>query len=147
MNALVTRVKLETTKAPEFIDITAHVIAHVKDSGVRDGLVCVFSKHTTAAVKINENEPLLLTDMEDFLKRIAPVDQYYAHNNFEIRTVNMTEDECPNGHSHCASLTLGTSETIPIIDGELQLGQYQSVFVVELDHAREREILISVLGG
>ena len=147
MNALVTRVKLETTKAPEFIDITAHVVAHVKDSGVRDGLVCVFSKHTTAAVKINENEPLLLTDMEAFLKRIAPEDQYYAHNNFEIRTVNMTEDECPNGHSHCASLMLGTSETIPIIDVELQLGQYQSVFVIELAHAREREILISVIGA
>jgi secondary thiamine-phosphate synthase enzyme len=147
MNALVTRVRLETTKAPEFIDITEHVIAHVKDSGVRDGLVCIYSKHTTAAVKINENEPLLLTDMEEFLKKIAPKDQYYAHNDFEIRTVNMTEDECPNGHSHCASLTLGTSETIPIIDGDLQLGQYQSVFVIELDRARDREILISVLGA
>ena len=56
MNALVTRVRLETTQAPEFIDITDHVVAHVKDSGVRDGLVCIFSKHTTAAVVINENK-------------------------------------------------------------------------------------------
>jgi secondary thiamine-phosphate synthase enzyme len=146
-NALISRIILETTKAPEFIDITARVIEHVRASGVRDGLVSVFSKHTTAAIKINENEPLLLTDMEEFLKKIAPVDQYYAHNDFDIRTVNMTDDECPNGHAHCSHLTLGASETIPLIDGELHLGQYQSIFVIELDHPREREILITVLGA
>jgi secondary thiamine-phosphate synthase enzyme len=147
MNALITRVRLESTRAPEFIDITSRVVNHVRESGVKDGTVTIFSKHTTAAVKINENEPLLLGDMEAFLKRIAPVDQYYAHNDFSIRTVNMNEDECPNGHAHCAHLTLGTSETIPIIDGDLQLGQYQSVFVIELDRPREREILITVLGA
>jgi secondary thiamine-phosphate synthase enzyme len=147
MNALVTRLRLETTRAPEFIDITEHVVAHVKDSGVRDGMVCIYSKHTTAAIKINENEPLLLGDMERFLQRIAPIDQYYAHNDFSIRTVNMNDDECPNGHSHCSHLMLGTSETIPIIDGELQLGRYQSVFMIELDHPREREVLISVIGA
>ena len=114
---------------------------------MRDGLVSIFSKHTTAAIKINENEPLLIGDMEAFLQKIAPVDQYYAHNDFSIRTVNMNEDECPNGHSHCAHLTLGTSETIPIIDGELQLGQYQSIFVIELDRPREREILVSVISA
>ena len=147
MNALVSRVRLETTRAPEFIDITNQVVAHVKDSGVRDGIVCIFSKHTTAAVKINENEPLLVGDMEEFLKRVAPADGHYNHNDFTIRTVNMHEDECPNGHAHCQHLTLGTSETIPIIDGVLQLGEYQSVFVIELDRPREREILISVLGA
>jgi secondary thiamine-phosphate synthase enzyme len=147
MNALVSRVRLETTRAPEFIDITDQVVAHVKDSGVRDGIVCIFSKHTTAAVKINENEPLLLGDMEEFLTRVAPADGHYNHNDFTIRTVNMHEDECPNGHAHCQHLTLGTSETIPIIDGVLQLGEYQSVFVIELDRPREREILISVLGA
>jgi secondary thiamine-phosphate synthase enzyme len=147
MHALVTRVKLETTRAPEFIDITSHVVAHVRESGVRDGLVSIYSKHTTAAITINEHEPLLLKDMETFLQKIAPADQYYAHNDFSIRTVNMNENECPNGHSHCSHLMLGTSETIPIIDGELQLGQYQSVFMIELDHPREREVLISVLGA
>ena len=147
MNALVSRVRLETTRAPEFIDITDQVVAHVKDSGVHDGIVCIFSQHTTAAVKINENEPLLLGDMEEFLKRVAPADGHYNHNDFTIRTVNMHDDECPNGHAHCQHLTLGTSETIPIIGGDLQLGEYQSVFVIELDRPREREILISVLGA
>lgn len=147
MNALVSRLLLTSTRAPEFIDITHHVVNHVREAGVRDGMVSIYSKHTTAAIKINENEPLLLSDMENFLKRIAPVDHYYAHNDFSIRTVNMNDDECPNGHAHCGHLLLGTSETIPIIDGELQLGRYQSVFMIELDHPREREVLISVIGG
>jgi secondary thiamine-phosphate synthase enzyme len=147
MNALVSRIILTSTRAPEFIDLTERVKRIVAESGVREGLVCIFSKHTTAAIKINENEPLLLTDMEAFLKRIAPEDHYYAHNDFSIRTVNMNEDECPNGHSHISHLTLGTSETIPLINGELQLGQYQSIFMIELDHARDREILVTIMSA
>ena len=148
MNAIVNRVTVQSTTAPEFFDITEQVRAHVTDAGVQNGLVCVYSTHTTAAVIINENEPLLLQDMERFLRRVAPQDDYYAHNDFSVRTVHMTEDESPNGHSHCAHLMLSTSETIPIIDGQLMLGTYQSVFVVELDpRPRTREILISVLGG
>ncbi len=147
MNALVSRILLTSTRAPEFIDLTDRVKELVRESTVRDGLVCVYSKHTTAAIKINENEPLLLTDMESFLKKIAPIDQYYAHNDFKIRTVNMNEDECPNGHSHISHLTLGTSETIPLINAELQLGQYQSIFMIELDHARDREVLVTIMSA
>ena len=128
MNATVTKVSITTTKAPEFIDITEHVIAHVENSGVRDGLVSIYSIHTTCAIKINENEPLLINDMESFLKRIAPDDIYYAHNDFSIRTVHMTEDEEPNG--------------------DLILGTYQSVFLVELDpRSRNREVIISSVGS
>jgi secondary thiamine-phosphate synthase enzyme len=148
MNATVTRVIIETSRAPEFIDLTEHLRSHVQDAGVRDGLACVYSKHTTAAIVINENEPLLVEDMERFLARLAPADAYYGHNDFSVRTVHMTEDEEPNGHSHCAHLALSTSETIPIIDGVLMLGTYQSVFLVELDsRPRTREVLISVLGA
>jgi len=109
--------------------------------------VVVYSKHTTAAIKINENEPLLMKDMERFLGRIASSEDYYHHNDFTLRTVNMTEDECPNGHAHCQHLLMSTSETIPIIDGELQLGRWQRVFLVELDRPRSREVIIQVLGG
>ncbi len=148
MNATITKVSITTTKAPEFIDITEHVIAHVENSGVRDGLVSIYSVHTTCAIKINENEPLLISDMESFLKRIAPDDIYYAHNDFSIRTVHMTEDEEPNGHSHCAHLLLSTSETIPVVNGDLILGTYQSVFLVELDpRSRNREVIISSVGS
>ena len=134
------------TGAPEFIDITHEVFRVVEDSGIQEGTVTVFSRHTTAAVKINENEPLLLRDMARFLERAAPRTADYRHNDFVIRTVNMTEDECPNGHSHCQHLLLGTSETIPVAEGKALVGRWQSVFLIELDRPRERQVVIQVQG-
>lgn len=139
--------EIQTTKAPEFIDITEKIKDFVDDKDLEDGALVVFSRHTTAAIRINENESLLLKDMADFLKAFAPKDDYYRHNDFSIRTENMTEDEVPNGHAHCQSLGMGASETIPVIDGELQLGQWQRIFLIELDHARERQVILQVLGG
>lgn len=138
--------KIETTRAPEFIDITQQVRECVAESRVLNGLVVVFSRHTTAAIKINEHEPLLLQDMEQFLERMSPRDGEYRHNDFTVRTVNMTEDECPNGHSHCQHLLLGTSEAIPLVDGIMQFGRWQSIFLIELDHPRPREVVIQILG-
>ena len=140
------RIRLETAKAPEFIDITERVRRCVGEAGISNGLVNVFSRHTTAAVKINENEPLLLQDMEQHLEKMAPRNANYRHNDFTIRTVNMNEDECPNGHAHCQQLFLGTSETIPVIDGIMEFGRWQSIFLIELDHPRAREVLVQVLG-
>ena len=139
--------KLESTRAPEFIDITEKVQDCVADANVQHGFVVVFSRHTTAAIKVNENEPLLLQDMESFLERISPRNGSYQHNDFTVRTVNMTEDECPNGHAHCQQLLLGTSETIPIMEGMMQFGRWQSIFMIELDHARPREVLVQILGA
>ena len=138
--------RITTERAPQFIDITGEVQRLVAESGVRDGTATVFCRHTTAAIRINENEPLLLTDMEEFLKRVAPRELYYRHNDFSIRTANMTEDECPNAHAHCQHLLLGASETIPIVDGRLTLGRWQRIFLVELDRPREREVLVHVQG-
>jgi secondary thiamine-phosphate synthase enzyme len=135
-----------TQKAPEFIDITDQVVDVVERSQIRNGFVVVFSKHTTAAIKINENEPLLLQDMAHFLERVAAKDAYYGHNDFAIRTVHMHEDECPNGHAHCQHLMLGTSESVPVIEGRLSFGQWQRVFLVELDIPRRREVVVQVLG-
>jgi len=132
--------------APEFIDITDEVIGAVEAAGVREGAATVFSRHTTAAVKINEHEPLLLEDMARFLERIVPRAADYRHNDFTIRTANMTEDECPNGHAHCQHLLLSASETIPISDGALTLGRWQRVFLIELDRPRRREVVIQVHG-
>ena len=146
MNSRLSRLVIEATRAPEFIDITDRVVDYVRESAVRNGLVCVFSKHTTAAIKINENEPLLIQDMEELLTSVAPQDATYRHNDFTIRTVNMTDEECPNGHAHCQQLFLPTSETIPLIDGELQFGRWQRIFMIELDRPRPREVLISIMG-
>jgi len=134
------------SEAPEFIDITADVVRAVEESGIREGTVLVFSRHTTAAVKINENEPLLLRDMARFLEEAAPREGNYRHNDFVIRTANMTEDECPNGHAHCQHLLLGVSEAIPVSDGKPLLGRWQSIFLIELDRPRAREVVVQVQG-
>ena len=84
-----------TSNAPQFIDITDEVADIIDRSGVTNGIVVIFSQHTTAAIKINESEPELLKDMALFLSEIAPVEREYHHNNFDIRTVNMEPDECP----------------------------------------------------
>ena len=90
------------------------------ESGISSGFVVVHSRHTTAAVKINENEILLLEDMEDFLEKLCPRNANYRHNNFNIHTVNTTENEPANGHAHAhlQHLVLGTRETIPAMEIE-----------------------------
>lgn len=144
--------RVKTFAAPQFIDITDRVAQQVAESEIRNGIVCVFSKHTTAAIVIQENEPLLMTDLASFLERIAPRTAHYRHNDFSVRTVHMHEDECPNGHSHCQHLVLGSSETIPVVDGEMALGQWQRVFLVELDGEKAlqledgRQVLVQVMG-
>jgi secondary thiamine-phosphate synthase enzyme len=139
-------IRVTTQKPTEFVDITSHLKACVDEADLSNGMVTVFSRHTTACVKINENEPLLLQDMADFLERMSPRYADYRHNDFTVRTVNMTEDECPNGHAHCQSLLLSGSETIPLIEGQLLLGRWQSVFLIELDHPRSREVVVQVMG-
>jgi len=139
-------IDLETSEAPEFIDITDDVRDIVEASEVQFGQVTVFSQHTTAAIKINENEPLLLRDLARMLHECAPQDSEYEHNDFSRRTVNMNEDECANGHAHCQHLFLAASETIPVIDGRMALGRWQRVFLIELDHPRARRVLVNVVG-
>ena len=139
-------VEVETTDAPDFIDLTDTVKDIIHKSGVQVGQALVFSKHTTAAIVINENEPLLLKDMEHFLERCAPKDAYYGHNDFEIRTVSMRPNECPNGHAHCQQLLLGTSETVPVINGEAILGEFQRIFLIELDEPKPRQVVLQVMG-
>jgi secondary thiamine-phosphate synthase enzyme len=84
--------------------------------------------------------------MARFLQTAAPREGEYRHNDFVIRTANMTDDECPNGHSHCQHLLLAASETVPVSGGRPLLGRWQSVFLVELDRPREREVVVQVLG-
>jgi secondary thiamine-phosphate synthase enzyme len=146
--ASVTTLLVDSTTAPEFVDITSRVKAFLDATGIQNGFLVVFSRHTTAAITIQENEPLLLNDMAGLLDRLAPRNARYGHNDFSIRTVHMGEEECPNGHSHCQHLTLGSSETIPVVDGVLALGQWQRIFMVELDDGKigPREVMVQTLG-
>lgn len=140
------RLTLHTMSAPQFIDLTDQVQQIIEDSGVQSGQVTVFTQHTTAAIRINENEPELLRDFVTFLETVAPTAGIYRHNDFTVRTVNMTDDECANAHAHCRQLLMSASETIPIVDGDMCLGTWQRIFLVELDHPRERSVIVQVLG-
>jgi len=138
--------RYQTMHPLQFIDITDDVEQVVTTSGIADGSVTVFSKHTTAAIKIIEHEPELLKDLAQVLTSFAPDSRSYFHNDFTVRWVNMVEDECPNGHAHCQHLVLGASETIPLMDGKLMFGRWQRTFLIELDHGRSRDVVVSVMG-
>ncbi|HEV3312075.1 MAG TPA: secondary thiamine-phosphate synthase enzyme YjbQ [Chloroflexota bacterium] len=139
--------RVSTRRAPQFIDITEVVGDLVETSRLSSGVVVVTSQHTTASIKVNENEPELLRDMEKFLCDIAPRDRYYRHNDFTIRTTNMEEDECPNAHSHCQHLLLSASESIPVSGGRMMLGKWQRLFLVELDRPRPRQVVVTFIGN
>ncbi|MBU3943043.1 secondary thiamine-phosphate synthase enzyme YjbQ [Patescibacteria group bacterium] len=139
-------IEIDSKEKLEIIDITDQVIALVKEGGIKNGLVNIQSQHTTATVFVQENEPLLLKDIKNLLNRVVPEDIEYNHDNFAIRTVNMCEGECQNGHSHCKSLFFPTSVTLNLIEDEIQFGQWQRVLFIELDRPRPRKIQIQILG-
>jgi secondary thiamine-phosphate synthase enzyme len=137
---------LHTDECLQFIDLTAALRQFVDDSGIVNGILNIQTRHTTTAIIVNENEPLLLADLKKTLERLAPQTVSYAHDDFDIRTENLTPDERPNGHAHCKALFLRSSETLNIMNGELDLGRWQRVFFLELDGARPRTISLSLLG-
>lgn len=139
-------VRIRTERSLQFVDLTALVAERVRRSEVREGMVLVQSRHTTAAVLVNENEPLLLQDFEDLLKRWAPEDARYRHNDLEAR-LDAPANERPNGHAHARALLLGASVCLNVADGRLDLGEWQSVFLVELDGPRDRTLSVQVLGA
>jgi secondary thiamine-phosphate synthase enzyme len=142
-----TTIRIDTEQPTQFIDITSNLEAFVGTSGVQSGLLNVQSLHTTAAILVNEHEPLLLTDMAGLLERLAPVDAVYRHDNITLRTANCVLGEPPNGHSHCRALLLGSSAALNVVDAEIQLGRWQRVFLVELDGPRTRDVSLLLLGA
>jgi secondary thiamine-phosphate synthase enzyme len=135
-------ISVRTQHAREFIDLTDPVMEHVTATGVQSGLVIVASRHTTAAIVVNEHEPELLKDLDSFLGVLAPESAAYAHNE-----VPCGPDELPNGHAHCQALLLNASVSLPVVDGQTTLGRYQRIFLVELDHARPRTVQVLVMGS
>ena len=138
-------VDLRTERSVQFVDLTELVAERVRRSGVEDGIVTVQSRHTTAAVLVNENEPLLLEDFEDMLERWAPVGARYRHNDLEARP-EAPADEKPNGHAHARALFLGVSVCLNVVHGAIDMGDWQSILLVELDGPRRRTVSVQVLG-
>jgi len=139
-------IEFETQGDLDFVDLTEEVSEFVKSSGVKEGLINIQSMHTSAALIVNENEPLLIEDIKDNLRRTAPKEASYNHDNMKIRTVNVCDNECINGHSHCQAIHLLVSATLNIIQGEIQLGRWQRIFFVELDQKRPRRVQLQIIG-
>jgi len=140
------RIRIETGREVEFIDLTDRIEALAVEAGIHAGVINIQSLHTTTAIVINEHEPLLLTDFDTLLTRAAPRDASYRHDDMDVRTVNLTPGERRNGYAHCHALLLGSSASLNVADGRLQLGRWQRVFLVELDGPRARDISIMILG-
>jgi secondary thiamine-phosphate synthase enzyme len=130
-----------------FVDLTDRLRDCVARSGVDHGLLNLQCLHTSAALLINEDEPLLLEDFRALLERFAPRDASWQHDRFDVRTVNMTPEERPNGHAHARALVLRSSECLNVVDGCLALGRWQRVFFLECDEARDRAVSLLVLGA
>jgi len=128
------KITVETTKREQTLDITPRVKAAVTRAKIRDGLVAVSVAHTTAAVFVNENaDPDVQKDLLTALERMVPRDAQYAHAE-------------GNGPAHVKAILVGNSVTLPIRDGEIELGTWQGLYFAELDGPRERTATITVIG-
>ena len=137
-----------TSRCMEFVDVTDDVVSSIDRSGIANGMALVYSPHTTCSIVINERESGFIRDFEDLVEGLIPKDGTYRHDDLALRTENLEDDDhdVPNGHAHCQQgLLASASQTIPIVEDELQLGRWQRVFFVELDRPHDRRVLMQVL--
>ncbi|GAB1538272.1 secondary thiamine-phosphate synthase enzyme YjbQ [Scytonema sp. NUACC21] len=138
-------ITVETTQGINIHNITPQLEAILASTSITNGQILVFSRHTTTALAINEYEERLLEDVKAYLRKLAPESDRYLHNDLHLRK-NIPPDEPENAHSHLMAMTLSTSEIIPIVDGKLALGTYQSVLLFELDGPRKRTVFCQISG-
>jgi secondary thiamine-phosphate synthase enzyme len=125
---------LSTKGEIEFIDLTEKVEKIVAKYGVKNGLAHVFAPHSTGIIVLTEQESGLLEDIKAFLEKLAPKNGNYSHPS--------------NAHSHLRSVLMPPDKTIPIIDGHLALGTWQSLVFVETDvYPRRRTLIIQIVGA
>ncbi|MBI2665161.1 YjbQ family protein [Candidatus Woesearchaeota archaeon] len=145
MKIINTRIELVTEPGLSVYNLTPKIKGIVDSGSIDNGIALVFTKHTTTAVFINEHEDRLLEDFKIHLENIASKNKKYLHDDIELR--DCPPDERLNGHAHLKALFLNSSETIPIIDSQLALGKWQSIFFLELDGSRNREIIVQLIGN
>ncbi len=130
------RIEIKTRESTELIDITGKVKEIVNSKDVDSGICVIFTKHTTTGIIINENESGLKRDILALLNELIPKGKGYLHDRID-----------DNAHSHLRSVVLGSSVAIPIEKGNLTLGRWQSIFFVECDGPRRREVCVKVVEG
>jgi secondary thiamine-phosphate synthase enzyme len=126
--------RIKTGKKQEIVDITNYVKEIVRKSKVEEGLCVVYVPHATAAVIINENyDPSICDDILNALEKLIPKDAGYKHDRID-----------DNAHAHIKSGILGPSQSIPIKNGELQLGTWQGIALADFDGPRERRVIVQI---
>ena len=130
----------------EYTDITDKVQAYIDEFKIEFGMCMVYTKHTTACIRLIEPEILLKQDMHDFMERLAPSTVLYRHDDLEHR--NVPPEERRNGFSHLRAMLLNHQETIVIVDGKLDLGKWQAIYYIECDLGKEnRTFNVCILEG
>ena len=119
----------------EYINITDRIQRYIKKEKIKNALCMIYTKHTTACIRILEPEILLRQDMHDFMERLAPSTVLYRHDDLENRDV--PPEERRNGYSHLRAMLLNYQEIVPIIDSKLDFGKWQQVFYIECDLGKE----------
>ncbi len=137
-------IELQTGQGISLHDLMPELRNTIAQSDIQNGFVTITSQHTTTAIAINENEARLIEDIKVFLTRLIPPHDQYMHNDIALR--DCPPDEPENAHSHLAAMLLGSSEVVTLANGELVLGQYQSVMLYELDGPRTRRVSVQIYG-
>ena len=136
MRVFVDFIKVSSERRGKYIDITSEVKAMVKKSGIKNGIAVLHEMHTTAALTIQENDSTIHEDTREILDELVPLDKQYRHS-YE-GNVNAT--------AHIKNQLLGSNIALPIINGEITLGTWQRIFLIELFEARQRKIAVSIMG-
>lgn len=126
----------------QFFKLTDYAKEFTHEIG-RSGLLNIFVSHTTCGIKVLEGEILLLSDISTFLQEMFPQKGHYRHDIIGIRDVPI--DERVNGFAHMRQLFFSESATVPVQDGELMLGKWQDIFLIELDPIRERQVVFTFI--
>jgi secondary thiamine-phosphate synthase enzyme len=128
-------IEIRTSDRVDAVDVTSDVAAAVPDDAA-SGVCTVFVPHTTAGVIVNEAEGRLLSDVERMLEAVVPRDEQYDHDQID-----------DNADAHLRALLLGESVSVPVEDGDLALGTWQSVLFVECDGPRTRSLRVETVDG
>ena len=132
---------IDTHDRIELVDLTDRVMDYVRQFKIREGMITLWSMHTTCALFINESQKALLEDIKRFLEDVVARDRYYRHND-----PDHSDCDRMNADSHLRALLLGHSLTLQISGGEIVLGQWQRILMAELDGPRARTLRAQVFG-
>lgn len=141
-----TRIAIITRRPFEIVDLTTILAAVVGNCGLMDGVLTIQTHHTTTGLLVNEHEPMLLADLEAMFERLVPSDLPYAHDDFARRVPDLGVAERRNGAAHCRAALLRSSESIAVSHGQLTLGRWQRIFLVEFDGGQRRHVLLTLFG-